>query len=231
MINRARRSEGGVDIMPDSDAAATVAGLQISIGAVGIEPDERVVFASGLHSPIYCDNRLFLSHPAERRALIESWCDRIRAVAGTDWDGVAGVATSGIPFAAWVAMTFDRPMVYVRPDAKDHGRGRQVEGGLAEGKRVILVEDLVTTGGSALAAVAALRSSGLVCDRCFAIFDYGFSVAATHFEAEHVALSSLTNLDALLDVMRARNAASAEDVERVRRWRDRVNGEQQPAMA
>src|SRR5579884_3057482 len=108
--------------MPDSDIASSVAGLQISIGAVGIEPDERIVFASGLHSPIYCDNRLFLSHPAERNALVEQWCARIRAVAGTDWDGVAGVATSGIPFAAWVAMQFDKPMVYVRPDAKDHGR-------------------------------------------------------------------------------------------------------------
>ncbi len=217
--------------MAEHDSVSSVAGLQIRVGAVGIEPDERIVFASGLHSPIYCDNRLFLSHPAERNALVEAWCERIRAVAGADWDGVAGVATSGIPFAAWVAMKFDKPMVYVRPDAKDHGRGRQVEGGLPPGSRVILVEDLVTTGGSALAATDALRSSGLSCNQCFAIFDYGFAVSAEHFRAGGVMLTSLTNLDALLATMRSTGFAPEADVERVRQWRDRVNSEQQPATA
>jgi orotate phosphoribosyltransferase len=217
--------------MTANPAPSGVADLLIEIGAVGIEPDERIVFASGLRSPIYCDNRLFLSHPAQRNAMLERLCERIRIVAGTDWDGVAGVATSGIPFAAWVAMKFDKPMVYVRPEAKDHGRGRQVEGGLVEGSRVILVEDLVTTGGSALAAIAALRDGGLGCDRCFAIFDYGFAVAAERFREEHVTLSSLTGTEELLAAMRARGIALAEDVERVRQWRDRVNREQQPARA
>jgi orotate phosphoribosyltransferase len=213
----------GVGTMP-SQSNTTVAELLVDIGAVGVEDGEPFTFASGLTSPMYCDNRLFLSHPAERKALIDSLCGLIRDKAGTDWDAVAGVASAGIPFAAWVADRFDKPMVYIRPAQKDHGRQRQVEGGLSSG-RVVLVEDLITTGGSALHAIAALRDEGLECSRCFSIFDYGFSISARLFEQGGVDHYTLAHFDDLLPVLRAKGKLKVEDLDRVRKWHDRAAAE------
>jgi orotate phosphoribosyltransferase len=207
-----------------AQANTAVAELLIDIGAVGVEDGEPFTFASGLTSPMYCDNRLFLSHPGERRALLDRLCALITDKAGADWDAVAGVASAGIPFAAWVADRFDKPMVYIRPAQKDHGRQRQVEGGLSSG-RVILVEDLITTGGSALHAIVALRDEGLDCSRCFSIFDYGFSVSASLFRENGVDHYTLTHFDDLLPVMRAKSKLNEADLERVRGWHDRADAE------
>jgi orotate phosphoribosyltransferase len=205
-----------------------VAELLVEIGAVGVEDGEPFTFASGLTSPMYCDNRLFLSHPTERRALIDDLCGLISENAGTNWDGVAGVASSGIPFAAWIAERFDKPMVYIRPAQKDHGRQRQVEGGLGAGS-VILIEDLITTGGSALHAVSALRNEGLECHRCFSIFDYGFSASARQFQRNSVAHFTQTRFDDVLPVLFAKGKVRATDLDRLRKWHERADS--QPAAA
>jgi orotate phosphoribosyltransferase len=197
--------------------------LLLQIGAVGIEPGEPFTFASGLTSPMYCDNRLFLSRPAERRQILEHLYSLIDEAAGSDWDAVAGVASAGIPFAAWVAEHFDRAMVYVRPAEKDHGRQRRIEGGLAPGKRVVLVEDLVTTGGSAVSAIAALREGGYVCGHCLSIFDYGFAAAPRLFRDNGVKHQSLTDFYRLLPVMRERGQIDEVEMQRVRSWHERAD--------
>jgi len=206
-------------------AAPTVADLLVDVGGVGIRPDDPFVFASGLRSPIYCNNRLFLSRPSERKAMLAQLYALIEGTAGGNWDAVAGVATSGIPFAAWVAAQFDKPMVYVRSAEKDHGKRHRIEGGLPPGSRVILLEDLITTGGSALSAIEALREAGLVCDACFSLFDYGFRSAAEAFKSQSVHRETLTGIEHLLSALHTRNLASDEDVAQVRRWHDQVNGD------
>ena len=208
--------------MPES-ASPNPARLLLEIGAIGIEEGEPFTFASGLPSPMYCDNRLFLSRPAERKEVLGRLYALIEDVAGDEWDAVAGVASAGIPFAAWVAEHFDKPMVYVRPAEKDHGKKRQVEGGLPPGKRVILVEDLVTTGGSAIAAVSALRAAGYICTYCLSIFDYGFASASQSFRDEKIEQRTLTDFDQLLAALLERGQTSNAEVERVRKWHERVD--------
>jgi orotate phosphoribosyltransferase len=208
-------------------AAEDVAALLVGIRAVEVRPNNLFTFASGLLSPIYCDNRLFLSHPAERKTMLGYMYQAIERVLNGAWYGVAGVATAGIPFASWVAMHFDVPMVYIRSSEKDHGKQHRIEGGLEAGKRVILIEDLVTTGGSAVSAVSALREAGLVCDHCFSIFDYEFSAAARTFVAHNVRHGSLTGTHALVRYLRQENVLSDADVREVETWHARVNAERE----
>lgn len=210
-------------------ASPNVADLLVEIGGVGIRPSEPFTFASGLISPIYCDNRLFLSRPGQRAAMLQQLYALIEQTLGTSWDVVAGVATAGIPWAAWVAVHFDKPMVYIRPAEKDHGKRNRIEGDAPQGSNAIVVEDLVTTGGSALSAVEALREAGLVCQHCVSLFDYGFAAAAHRFEADQVTLTALTNIDGLLDALRRRNVASDQDVEAVKAWHAQVNAQALPA--
>ena len=204
-------------------ATRDVAALLVQIHAVEVRPNDLFTFASGLLSPIYCDNRLFLSHPVERAAMLECMYHAIESELGAAWDGVAGVATAGIPFASWVAMHFDKPMVYIRSSEKDHGRQRRIEGGLAAGKRVILIEDLVTTGGSAVSAVSVLRDAGFECNHCFSIFDYQFSAAAKTFAAHQVRQRTLTGTHDLIRHLRQANALSDADVRQVESWHAEVN--------
>ena len=211
----------------DPATARDVAALLLKIRAVLLRPNDLFTFASGLRSPIYCDNRVFLSHPTERRQMLDCLFRCIDHVLGDDWDAVAGVATGGIPFAAWVAMHFDKPMVYVRSSEKEYGTGHRVEGGLEGPKRLVLIEELITTGGSALAAVSALRDAGLRCDDCFSIFDYGFRSSEERFRAAGVRRLALADTDALLAVAREQRSLSDEDVDRVRQWHAEVNARAQ----
>jgi orotate phosphoribosyltransferase len=210
-------------------AAEDVAALLVKIRAVEVRPNNLFTFASGLLSPIYCDNRLFLSHPAERTAMLDQLYRAIDQQLGSAWDGVAGVATAGIPFAAWVAMHFDKPMVYIRSSEKDHGKQHRIEGGLDANTRVILIEDLITTGGSAVAAVSVLRDAGFQCDHCFSIFDYQFAAAARAFADQKVAHRSLTGVHELVQHLRQENALSDGDVQQVETWHAKVNADGEAA--
>ena len=201
---------------------ASVAAMLVDIGAIGIGKDDQFTFASGLKSPVYCDNRLLLSRVPEREAVVEHFVSRISAD-GHKWDAIAGVASAGIPFAAWVAQYFHVPMAYIRPAAKDHGTMKRVEGGLEAGKRVLLVEDLVTTGESALSAIEALRESGLDCSDCFSIVDYGFTFAAAKFTAAGVTLHTLVSTPGILSAAEGSDKFTSDDVQRVRAWHKRVN--------
>lgn len=176
--------------------------LLVSIGAVELRSDPATWFtwASGERAPIYCDNRVVMSYPAVRKQIADGLADAIRrAYPGVEV--IAGTATAGIPHAAWVAERLDLPMVYVRGAAKEHGKGKRVEGRPLSGERVVLIEDLVSFGGSALAAVEALEAEGGKVLGVQAIFSYGFPKALARFAAAGKRVSALTGYDALLQTL------------------------------
>ncbi len=173
--------------------------LLIEVGAIELRtnPDEWFTWTSGERAPIYCDNRVLMSQPEARARVADGLAGAIRARFPA-CEVIAGTATAGIPHAAWVAERLEQPMVYVRGDSKGHGRRRRVEGQPLRGERVVLVEDLISFGGSAGAALAALGEEGGKVIGVQAIFSYGFAAAARRFEEAGVPWQSLTDYDALL---------------------------------
>lgn len=169
-------------------------------------------------SPIYCDNRVALSHPGVRSFLKNSLAEKSRAFG--DFDVVAGVATAGIPHGALLADVLEKPFVYVRSSAKDHGRRNQIEGELQPGQRVLVVEDLISTGGSCLLAVDALREAGAEVVGVLAIFQYGFAKADTAFSEKGVGFQTLTNYDALVQEAARIGYVSASDLNTLKKWRE-----------
>ncbi len=182
--------------------AVEYAKLLVSIGAVELrtERERWFTWTSGERAPIYCDNRVVISYPAVRKQIARGLADSIRR-AYPDVEVVAGTATAGIPHAAWVADLLDLPMVYVRGSAKEHGKGKRVEGRPLRGERTVLVEDLVSFGGSALTAVEGLTAEGGKVVGVQAIFTYGFPQALARFAAAGVPVSALTGYDALLETI------------------------------
>ncbi len=179
--------------------ALRAARILLQLGAVAINTEEPFTYASGIQSPIYTDNRLLISHPVERGQITSMFEQVFRSHYGSQRiEVVAGTATSGIPFAAWLSDRLELPMVYVRGAAKTHGLTRQVEGRLSPGQKVVVVEDLITSGGSALNTVDALRAAGADVAGCLAIFSYGFKRAAAAFAERNVELLPLTSLPVLL---------------------------------
>jgi orotate phosphoribosyltransferase len=183
------------DAMPD---AAAVARALLQAGAVAVRPDAPVTFKSGLRSPVYVDNRRLIFHPAPWRVVIAAMAavvrDRSPAV-----EVIAGVESAGIPHSSALAYATGMPSVFVRKEAKGHGLGQRVEGGEVAGRRVLLVEDMITSGGSSLAAVAALRDAGATADDCLAIITYGFAEGSAAFAAASVRLRTLTTFETVLD--------------------------------
>ena len=173
--------------------------LLIEVGAIELRtnPDQWFTWTSGERAPIYCDNRVLMSYPEARARIADGLADAIRARFPT-CEVIAGTATAGIPHAAWVAERLERPMVYVRGGSKDHGRKKRVEGRPLRGERVVLVEDLISFGGSAGAALVALGEEGGKVIGVQAIFSYGFADAAQRFEQAGVPCQTLTDYDALL---------------------------------
>jgi orotate phosphoribosyltransferase len=182
--------------------AVDYARLLVSIGAVELRTDRASWFtwASGERAPIYCDNRVVISHVAVREQIASGLAAAIRN-SHREVEVIAGTATAGIPHAAWVADLLKLPMVYVRGSAKDHGKGKRVEGRALRGERCVLIEDLVSFGGSALAAVDALNEEGGKVVGVQAIFSYGFPQAAARFAAAGIPVSALTGYDALLETL------------------------------
>ncbi len=199
--------------------AREAAAILLRIGAVSINTKSPFTYTSGLKSPIYTDNRLLISYPEERSRIIELLVTAVvESVGLEEVEVVAGTATAGIPFAAWLAHRLWRPMVYVRSAAKEHGRGRQIEGRLDPGQRVAVVEDLITTGGSSLATADALSAQGALVTCCLAIFSYGLERAARAFDERHIPLVPLTTLRVLLQEAVAGNYIEPADVQTVLEW-------------
>jgi len=190
-------------VLTDRDLAQAL----LNIKAVTLSPDAPFTWASGLQSPIYCDNRQTLGYPALRRQITAAFAAR---VAAHNWtvDVVAGTATAGIPHAAWLADRLGKPMAYVRSAPKGHGKENQIEGRVRTGDVVLLVEDLISTGGSALKAVDALRAAGAEVAAVVAIFTYGFPETAQRFTDAQVDLSVLSDFEALQAVALAEGLLS-----------------------
>lgn len=191
----------------------------MDIKAVLLRPHEPFTWASGWHSPIYCDNRRILSHP-ELRAQVAQWLADKAMELYPEAEVVAGVATGAIAHGVLAADRMQKPFVYVRPKPKDHGTGSQIEGELAPGKKVVVIEDLISTGMSSLAAVKALRDAGAQVLGMVAIFTYGFDLAAQRFEEDKVRLDTLSNYSALVDVASETGYISSAAKTLLHEWRE-----------
>ncbi len=195
-----------------------VAKQLLEVKAVKLSVENPFTWASGWKSPIYCDNRKILSYPAARKVVYESFVEIINKHF-KDVDVIAGVATGAIAYGMLVAEAMGKPFVYVRPKPKDHGTGAQIEGDLPKGAKVVVVEDLISTGGSSLSAVDCLQKSGAVVLGMVAIFTYNFIRARRAFEYANVELHTLSHYEALLEEAVAENYIKQEDMEVLKQWR------------
>ena len=195
----------------------------LRIGAVLLKPDKPFTWASGWRSPIYCDNRRIFSDPDLRSFVAAELAERASTLY-PDAEVVAGVATGAIAHGVLAADRMGKPFVYVRPKPKDHGTGSQIEGYLPEGAKVVVIEDLVSTGMSSLAAVDALRNAGAEVLGMVAVFTYGFEVADKAFTAKGVRLSTLSNYGALIEEATEAGYVRPADAEVLRRWRQDPSG-------
>jgi orotate phosphoribosyltransferase len=187
--------------------------------AIILQPSDPFTWASGWKSPIYCDNRVTLSYPIVRDYIKEAFKQTILDQFGVP-DLIAGVATGAIAQGALVADLMDLPMIYVRASAKGHGRQNLIEGRIEPGQRVVVVEDLVSTGGSSLKAVEAIREAGAVVEGMVAIFTYGFPVAAEAFREAGVKLHTLSSYNTLIDMALETGYIQESQVELLSRWRE-----------
>ncbi len=189
----------------------------LHIGAVALRPDEPFTWASGRKSPVYTDNRLILSHPDVRQRVVEAF---VEAAVSVEADAVSATATAGIPHGALLADRLGLPFSYVRAQAKGHGRQNRIEGRVEEGQRVVLVEDLVSTGGSVLSAAEALQEAGAEVVAVLAVFTYGFPEAEVAFAEAGLPLVTLTDFEALAEAARQSGALGPGAWATLRDWRD-----------
>ncbi len=203
--------------MPTECLEVAVARALLEIRAVVFTPRQPVTFKSGILSPVYVDNRRLPFWPEQWRLVIEGF-EQVIAAEGLAFDALAGIAAAGIPHSAALAYLLGAPSVFVRKEAKDHGLKSQIEGGDVAGKRVLLVEDLVTTGGSSLAGVIALREAGATVTDCLCITTYGFAEAWAAFAAEDVALHPLTPFARIAEQAFDGGYCGAEELELVQAW-------------
>ncbi|MDF2557394.1 MAG: pyrE [Bacillales bacterium] len=190
----------------------------LDIGAVGLSPSVPYTWSSGLKSPIYCDNRLTISYPEIRKKIAQRLADLIR-VNFPETNIVAGTATAGIPHAAWVSEILNLPMCYIRGKAKAHGAGKQIEGLITPGSNVVIVEDLISTGGSSLKAVEAAREAGCDVLGVVAIFSYGLDAATEQFQNAGVPYYTISDYEALIEVAIENGKISSEELAKLKQWR------------
>ncbi|TDP00164.1 orotate phosphoribosyltransferase [Flavobacterium sp. 245] len=201
----------------NKDTAEKTAELLLQINAIKLNPENPFTWASGWKSPIYCDNRLILSFPIIRNYVRDEFAKNIEKQFGKP-DVIAGVATGAIGIGILVAESLGLPFVYVRPEAKKHGRQNQVEGFLQKGQNVVVVEDLISTGNSSLLAVEALRNEGANIKGMAAIFTYGFGVAEENFKKANIDLYTLSNYENLLDLAVQKQYITEEQQSTLQEW-------------
>lgn len=202
----------------DKNTAKKTAELLLQINAIKLQPQEPFTWASGWKSPIYCDNRITLSFPPIRNYLREQFAKHIELEYGKP-DVIAGVATGAIGIGILVAEYLSVPFVYVRPEAKKHGRQNQIEGFIQKGQNVVVVEDLISTGKSSLNAVKALNEAEMNVKGMVAIFSYNFDIAKENFENAGVDLHTLSNYENLLEQALDTNYITSTELETLENWR------------
>jgi orotate phosphoribosyltransferase len=200
------------------EMAGKVAAMLLQIQAIKLSTDKPFTWSSGWKSPIYCDNRLSLSYPDIRKSIRDGLVQAIRENFFTA-ESVAGVATAGIAQGALVADVLDLPFLYVRPKPKDHGMENLIEGRVVKGQKVVVVEDLISTGGSSLKAVQALRDAGFNVLGMVSIFNYGFDIATRNFYESNVSLISLSDYSSLLKYALDQEYITKDQVTSLKAWR------------
>ena len=202
----------------NKDTAKKTAELLLQIKAIKLQPNNPFTWASGWNSPIYCDNRITLSHHATRTYILEQLAHAVSESFGKP-DVIAGVATGAIPHGILVAQKLELPFVYVRPEPKKHGRKNQIEGHVENGQTVVVIEDLISTGGSSLKAVKALEEVGCTVKGMVAIFTYGFDLSVKNFKNAKCDLVTLSNYDNLIEQAMDTGYVSNKEVNALKKWR------------
>jgi orotate phosphoribosyltransferase len=200
------------------DTASKVAEFLLQIKAIKLNVNEPFTWASGIKSPIYCDNRVILSYPKIRTFFRQQLVDVLQEAFGKP-DVIAGVATGGIPLGALVAQEMELPFAYVRSQVKEHGLQNMVEGIILPGQSVILIEDLISTGMSSLRAVNAVKDKNSQVKGIVSIFDYGFKIAIDNFEQANCPFYSLCNFDILIEVAKQKEYISKANFEKIMQWK------------
>ncbi|PYZ93212.1 orotate phosphoribosyltransferase [Salipaludibacillus keqinensis] len=195
-----------------------VAELLLSIGAVTLRPENPFTWSSGIKSPIYCDNRLIMSYPEQRKQFIAHFVSYIKKEF-PEVEVLAGTATAGIPHAAWIADQLDLPMIYVRSSSKGHGKQNRIEGILEEGKKVLVIEDLISTGGSSIEAAKSVEASGGKVLGICSIFTYGLPHAEEAEKSSGYTIKSLTSYSELLSIAANKGVIQPADVSLLEKWR------------
>ncbi|WP_017753664.1 orotate phosphoribosyltransferase [Calidifontibacillus oryziterrae] len=195
-----------------------IASHLLEIGAVHLKPSDPFTWSSGLKSPIYCDNRLTLSYPLLRREIAKG-LENIIVKEFMQCEMIAGTATAGIPHAAWVSDRLNLPMCYVRSKPKGHGKGNQIEGAVKPGQKVVVVEDLISTGGSVITAVEALREAGCEVLGAVAIFTYELERGFKQLEEASIKAFALSDYSTLIEVALEKNLVTASELEKLKQWR------------
>ncbi|AIY13340.1 MULTISPECIES: orotate phosphoribosyltransferase [Cellulophaga] len=202
----------------NKDTAKKTAELLLQINAIKLNPENPFSWASGWKSPIYCDNRIILSYPQIRNYVREEIAKQVEHLYGKP-DVIAGVATGAIGIGMLVADYLGLPFIYVRPEAKSHGRQNQIEGALEENQTVVVIEDLISTGKSSLNAVKALEDSGAKIKGMLAIFTYGFDVATSNFEKHNLELHTLSDYDHLIEQATETNYIKEDQYNTLIEWK------------
>ncbi|ARS35114.1 orotate phosphoribosyltransferase [Pontibacter actiniarum] len=204
--------------MDSTTTAHQVASFLLETEAVKLSPEQPFKWSSGWNSPIYCDNRVTLSFPYIRSFIKQQLAELVKQQY-PEVEAIAGVATAGIAQGALVADLLEMPFLYVRPEPKKHGMGNQIEGRLLEGQKVVLVEDLISTGGSSLKAAEAVKAAGAEVVGMVAIFTYGFAVADENFEKAGIPLHVLSNYNALLEAAAEQGYIQESAMATLAEWR------------
>ncbi len=202
----------------DIETAKETAAQLLQINAIKLQPQTPFTWASGWKSPIYCDNRISLSFPEVRNSIKNKFATAIRKQY-PNAEVIAGVATGAIGIGMLVADALDLPFIYIRPEAKKHGRQNQIEGIVPDGKNVVVIEDLISTGKSSLLAVEALKKCNANMLGMVAIFSYGFQIAADNFAEAEVTLHTLSNYENLIVLAQEANYITAQEADTLKKWR------------
>jgi len=206
-------------MIQNKDSAFKIAEILLQVKAVKLQPNNPFTWASGWKSPIYCDNRITLSYPSARTHIRQAFAEYIVQKFGKP-DAIAGVATGGIPQGVLIAQELGIPFIYVRSSAKSHGMGNMVEGAYEEGQRIVVIEDLISTGGSSLKAVESLKEAGLEVRGLAAIFTYGFKVAQESFKKAGCPFITLTDYSVLIEQALKSNYINENDLAHLQSWRE-----------
>ena len=203
---------------PKMNVEQSIAKDLLEIEAVFLNPSDPFTWASGIKSPIYCDNRITMSYPKVRKEIAKGLASKIKE-AFPEVQVIAGTATAGIPHAAWVAEILDLPMVYIRSKAKDHGKGNQIEGRIVEGQKMVVIEDLISTGGSVLEAAEAAKREGADILGVAAIFTYELPKGKANFEIAEILLMTLTNYSVLIEVALEDRYIDEQELTLLKEWK------------